>query len=80
MFYIGTSSSEQLIIPDKQSLITKSQSLITITIQWAGERRDYDFICDEFRPSDVTIGDHRFEVLEIKALPLFIVWFQTDGK
>ena len=37
--------------------------------QWAGEHRDYDF-SGEFRSSDVTIGEHRFEVVKIITLPL----------
>ena len=38
--------------------------------QLAGEHRDYDFTSDEFRSSDVTIGDHRFEVVKMIALLL----------
>ena len=34
-------------------------------LQWAGGHRDYDFTGGEFRSSDVTIGDRRFEVVEI---------------
>ena len=34
-------------------------------LQWAGEHRDYDFTGGEFRSSDVTIGDRRFEAVEI---------------
>ena len=32
--------------------------------QWAGEHRDYDFTSGEFRSSNVTIGEHRFEVVK----------------
>ena len=52
------------------SLTVRSSGLIYMIINICGEHRDYNFTSCEFRSSDVTIGDHRFEVVKRIADPV----------